>query len=73
VKPDDRYTRSYFLFFVLRRLLFCCASFFLTWSTAIQIQCVLYLNIMYVMYIASFRPKSKPVFNRIEMASEFMI
>ena len=73
IKPNSGYTRSYMLFFVLRRFLFCCTAFFLTWSATIQIQCVLLINIFYILYMGSFKPKKLAVFNWLEIVSELMI
>ena len=73
VKTRTRATRSYFMFFIIRRLIFCVTAFFLTWSSTIQIQCILLLNMSMAIYIVYFAPKKLRIFNYLDVFSEFLV
>lgn len=72
VKTRDRYTRSYSMIFVLRRVVFCFALFAVE-SPGCQYLMIYFNNLAYSIYFFNHKPKSIPYLQNLEMFDEVLI
>ena len=70
VKLENKYTTSYYLVFMLRRIVFVGVAFFMYSSPSSQLQLIMFLNTAIMIYFGSFRPLDSALLNRIEMFNE---
>jgi len=74
MKLDNKMQASFYLFFLIRRMVFLFAVFYFTFEGAIfQIMIVIFLNYMMVIYQGSYYPKILRFDNKMEFFYETMI
>lgn len=72
IKLHNKWQTAYYLFYSLRRIVFCYIAFFVE-QGAIQLIMLQYLNMFMIMYITHNRPHQNPLINTIDIVNEWFI
>mmetsp|Transcript_24944 Transcript_24944/g.38740 ORF Transcript_24944/g.38740 Transcript_24944/m.38740 type:complete len:353 (+) Transcript_24944:2718-3776(+) len=73
VRTQDKVSLSYFLIFMIRRLLFFMIAFTFTSAPSLQIIFVLYLTVGCQIYLVYYKPRKPRFFNKIETVNEVFV
>jgi hypothetical protein len=73
IKIKSRWTRAYYLVYILRRFLFLAIAFFSDALPAIQVMSIMFLNLAIIIYQGLVMPLSTSLDNKIELTNEFLV
>ena len=73
IKTKSKWTMVYYLLFILRRITYCCIAFGLYDFPCLQVQCLMWMNLFFLIYQGSIKPFIQRTKNHIEMINETAI
>ena len=73
ISLSDRWSRSFYLIYILRRFIFLCLGFFVLEHPIFQIIGILFLNLAMTIFQGQNKPFTLRLDNRLEMANEFLV
>ena len=73
MRPGKKIYLLYYILFSLRRLIFCALAFYCTHLSVFQVQVLMYINILTLLYVGGVKPFETRFKNRIEMFNELCI
>jgi hypothetical protein len=73
MRPGRKIYLLYYVLFSLRRLIFCALAFYCTHLSFFQVQMLMYLNLLVLLYVGGVKPFETRFKNRIEMFNELCI